>query len=71
MKTFTNPSPFAGLVEKAQTRPRLLTVDRLDKGAPFIGRRSSERTGGETRMAAEYECGPHRAEKCSLLYVRS
>lgn len=59
MKTFE--SLFAELSEKAQTRPEgSLTVDELDKGTHFIGKKIIEEAG-ETWMAAEYEgCGPHR-----------
>ena len=57
MKTFE--SLFAELSEKAQTRPEgSLTVDELDKGTHFIGKKIIEEAG-ETWMAAE-GCGPHR-----------
>ena len=58
MKTFE--SLFAELSEKAQTRPEgSLTVDELDKGTHFIGKKIIEEAG-ETWMAAEYEGADHR-----------
>ena len=51
MKTFE--SLFAELSEKAQTRPEgSLTVDELDKGTHFIGKKIIEEAG-ETWMAAD------------------
>ena len=63
MKTFE--SLFAELSEKAQTRPEgSLTVDELDKGTHFIGKKIIE-----TWMAAEYEGADRTAEEMSqLLY---
>ena len=44
MKTFE--SLFAELSEKAQTRPKgSLTVDELDKGTHFIGKKIIEEAG--------------------------
>ena len=59
MKTFE--SLFAELSEKAQTRPEgSLTVDELDKGTHFIGKKIIE---------AEYEGADRTAEEMSqLLY---
>ena len=67
MKTFE--SLFAELSEKAQTRPEgSLTVDELDKGTHFIGKKINEEAG-ETWMAAEYEGVDRTAEEMSqLLY---
>mgnify|MGYP000478917817 CR=1 FL=1 len=67
MKTFE--SLFAELSEKAQTRPEgSLTVDELDKGTHFIGKKIIEEAG-ETWMAAEYEGREKTAEEISqLLY---
>lgn len=67
MKTFE--SLFAELSEKAQTRPEgSLTVDELDKGTHFIGKKIIEEAG-ETWMAAEYEGADRTAEEMSqLLY---
>lgn len=67
MKTFE--SLFAELSEKAQTRPEgSLTVDELDKGTHFIGKKIIEEAG-ETWMAAEYEGADRTAEEVSqLLY---
>ena len=61
MKTFE--SLFAELSEKAQTRPEgSLTVDELDKGTHFIGKKIIEE-------AAEYEGADRTAEEMSqLLY---
>ena len=54
MKTFE--SLFAELSEKAQTRPEgSLTVDELDKGTHFIGKKIIEEAGRRIRG-----CGPHR-----------
>ena len=51
MKTFE--SLFAELSEKAQTRPEgSLTVDELDKGTHFIGKKIIEEAG-ETWMGAD------------------
>ncbi len=45
-----------------------LTVDELDKGTHFIGKKIIEEAG-ETWMAAEYEGADHTAEEMSqLLY---
>jgi len=65
MKTFE--SLFAELSEKAQTRPEgSLTVDELDKGTHFIGKKIIEEAG---EMAAEYEGADRTAEEMSqLLY---
>ena len=67
MKTFE--SLFAELSEKTQTRPEgSLTVDELDKGTHFIGKKIIEEAG-ETWMAAEYEGADRTAEEMSqLLY---
>ena len=63
MKTFE--SLFAELSEKAQTRPEgSLTVDELDKGTHFIGKKIIEEAG-ETWMAAEYRTAE---EMSQLLY---
>ena len=63
MKTFE--SLFAELSEKAQTRPEgSLTVDELDKGTHFIGKKIIEEAG-ETWMAAEYEGADRTAEEMS------
>ena len=63
MKTFE--SLFAELSEKAQTRPEgSLTVDELDKGTHFIGKKIIEEAG-ETWMAAEYEGADRTAESRS------
>ena len=60
MKTFE--SLFAELSEKAATRPEgSLTVEELDKGTHFIGKKIVEEAG-ETWIAAEYE------EMSQLLY---
>ena len=67
MKTFE--SLFAELSEKAQTRPEgSLTVDELEKGTHFIGKKIIVEAG-ETRMAAEDEGADRTAEEMSqLLY---
>ena len=67
MKTFE--SLFAELSEKAATRPEgSLTVEELDKGAHFIGKKIVEEAG-ETWIAAEYEGADRTAEEMSqLLY---
>ncbi|EWH39583.1 Phosphoribosyl-ATP pyrophosphatase [Bifidobacterium breve 2L] len=67
MKTFE--SLFAELSEKAKIRPEgSLTVDELDKGTHFIGKKIIEEAG-ETWMAAEYEGADRTAEEMSqLLY---
>ena len=67
MKTFE--SLFAELSEKAQTRPEgSLTVDELDKGTHFIGKKIIEEAG-EVWMAAEHEGEARTAEEISqLLY---
>ena len=63
MKTFE--SLFAELSEKAATRPEgSLTVEELDKGTHFIGKKIVE-----TWIAAEYEGADRTAEEMSqLLY---
>lgn len=60
---------FAELSEKAQTRPEgSLTVDELDKGTHFIGKKIVEEAS-ETWIAAEYEGADRTAEEMSqLLY---
>ena len=60
---------FAELSEKAKIRPEgSLTVDELDKGTHFIGKKIIEEAG-ETWMAAEYEGADRTAEEMSqLLY---
>ena len=67
MKTFE--SLFAELSEKAQTRPEgSLTVDELDKGTHFIGKKIVEEAA-EVWMAAEYQSDAETAEEISqLLY---
>ena len=62
MKTFE--SLFAELSEKAKIRPEgSLTVDELDKGTHFIGKKIIEEAG------AEYEGADRTAEEMSqLLY---
>lgn len=67
MKTFE--SLFAELREKAATRPEgSLTVEELDKGTHFIGKKIVEEAG-ETWIAAEYEGADRTAEEMSqLLY---
>lgn len=67
MKTFE--SLFAELNQKAQTRPEgSLTVDELDKGTHFIGKKIVEEAS-ETWIAAEYEGNERTAEEMSqLLY---
>lgn len=60
---------FAELSEKAQTRPAgSLTVEELDKGTHFIGKKIVEEAS-ETWIAAEYEGADRTAEEMSqLLY---
>lgn len=66
MKTFE--SLFAELSKRPRPARRLLTVDRLDKGTHFIGKKIIEEAG-ETWMAAEYEGADRTAEEMSqLLY---
>lgn len=67
MKTFE--SLFAELSQKAQTRLEgSLTVDELDKGTHFIGKKIVEEAS-ETWIAAEYEGNERTAEEMSqLLY---
>lgn len=67
MKTFE--SLFAELNEKAQQRPEgSLTVEELDKGTHFIGKKIVEEAS-ETWIAAEYEGADRMAEEMSqLLY---
>ena len=67
MKTFE--SLFQELSDKAQTRPEgSLTVDELDKGTHFIGKKIVEEAS-EVWIAAEYEGADRTAEEMSqLLY---
>lgn len=67
MKTFE--SLYAELSEKAKTRPEgSLTVEELDKGTHFIGKKIVEEAG-ETWIASEYEGNERMAEEMSqLLY---
>ena len=67
MKTFE--SLFQELSDKAQTRPDgSLTVDELDKGTHFIGKKIVEEAS-EVWIAAEYEGADRTAEEMSqLLY---
>lgn len=67
MKTFE--SLFEELRTKAQERPQgSLTVEELDKGTHFIGKKILEEAG-ETWTAAEYEGAARTAEEMSqLLY---
>ncbi|KAB8295474.1 phosphoribosyl-ATP diphosphatase [Bifidobacterium avesanii] len=67
MKTFE--SLYAELSEKAETRPEgSLTVEELDKGTHFIGKKIVEEAG-ETWIASEYEGNERMAEEMSqLLY---
>ncbi len=67
MKTFE--SLFQELASKAQTRPEgSLTVDELDKGTHFIGKKIVEEAS-EVWIAAEYEGADRTAEEMSqLLY---
>lgn len=65
MKTFE--SLFAELSSKAESRPEgSLTVDELDKGTHFIGKKIVEEAG-ETWIAAEYEGAERTAEEMSQL----
>ena len=65
MKTFE--SLFVELSEKAATRPAgSLTVEELDKGAHFIGKKIVEEAS-ETWIAAEYEGADRTAEEMSQL----
>lgn len=65
MKTFE--SLFEELSNKAQTRPAgSLTVDELDKGTHFIGKKIVEEAS-ETWIAAEYEGVDRTAEEMSQL----
>ena len=65
MKTFE--SLFAELSDKAQTRPEgSLTVEELDKGVHFIGKKIVEEAS-ETWIAAEYEGADRTAEEMSQL----
>lgn len=65
MKTFE--SLFRELSEKAETRPAgSKTVDELDKGTHFIGKKINEEAG-ETWIAAEYEGADRTAEEMSQL----
>ena len=65
MKTFE--SLFAELSDKAQTRPEgSLTVEELDKGVHFIGKKIVEEAS-ETWIAAEYEGVDRTAEEMSQL----
>ena len=67
MKTFDEL--FEELSTKAESRPAgSLTVDELDKGTHFIGKKIVEEAG-ETWIAAEYEGADRTAEEMSqLLY---
>lgn len=67
MKTFE--SLFAELSEKAYTKQAgSLTVDELNKGTHFIGKKIVEEAS-ETWIAAEYEGADRTAEEMSqLLY---
>lgn len=67
MKTFE--SLFEELSEKAKSRPEgSLTVDELDKGTHFIGKKIVEEAS-EVWIAAEYEGADRTAEEMSqLLY---
>ncbi|WEV71739.1 phosphoribosyl-ATP diphosphatase [Bifidobacterium sp. ESL0790] len=65
MKTFE--SLFKELEEKAKTRPAgSKTVDELDRGTHFIGKKITEEAG-ETWIAAEYEGADRTAEEMSQL----
>ncbi|WEV52219.1 phosphoribosyl-ATP diphosphatase [Bifidobacterium sp. ESL0798] len=65
MKTFE--SLFKELSEKAESRPvGSKTVDELDKGTHFIGKKITEEAG-ETWIAAEYEGAERTAEEMSQL----
>ncbi len=58
---------YAELSEKAENRPKgSLTVDELDKGTHFIGKKILEEAG-ETWTAAEYEGADRTAEEMSQL----
>ncbi|WP_018143654.1 phosphoribosyl-ATP diphosphatase [Alloscardovia criceti] len=67
MKSFDDL--FKELSDKAQNRPEgSLTVEELDKGTHFIGKKILEEAG-ETWTAAEYEGAARTAEEMSqLLY---
>lgn len=67
MKTFE--SLFAELSEKAATRPAGSgTVEELDRGVHFIGKKLVEEAA-ETWMAAEYESDAEcQEEMAQLLY---
>ncbi|MFD0704961.1 phosphoribosyl-ATP diphosphatase [Alloscardovia venturai] len=67
MKTFEGL--FEELSQKAQNRPESsLTVEELDKGTHFIGKKINEEAG-EVWIAAEYEGKERTAEEMSqLLY---
>ncbi|WP_416518002.1 phosphoribosyl-ATP diphosphatase [Bifidobacterium asteroides] len=67
MKTFDGL--FEELSTKAKERPEgSLTVEELDKGTHFIGKKINEEAG-ETWIAAEYEGKERTAEEMSqLLY---
>ena len=65
MKTFE--SLFAELQDKAAQRPEgSLTVDELDQGTHFIGKKIVEEAS-ETWIAAEYEGAERTAEEMSQL----
>ena len=65
MKTFE--SLFAELQGKAAQRPEgSLTVDELDQGTHFIGKKIVEEAS-ETWIAAEYEGAERTAEEMSQL----
>ncbi|WP_342319744.1 phosphoribosyl-ATP diphosphatase [Corynebacterium mayonis] len=67
MKTFEDL--FAELTRKAHERPEgSATVEALDKGEHFIGKKIIEEAG-EVWMASEYQSDDHLAEEISqLLY---
>ena len=65
MKTFE--SLFAELQSKAEQRPEgSSTVEELDKGTHFIGKKIVEEAG-ETWLASEYEGAERTAEEMSQL----
>ncbi|EFA23097.1 phosphoribosyl-ATP diphosphatase [Bifidobacterium gallicum] len=65
MKTFE--SLFEELQQKAATKPEdSLTVQELEKGTHFIGKKIVEEAG-ETWIAAEYEGAERTAEEMSQL----
>jgi phosphoribosyl-ATP pyrophosphohydrolase len=65
MKTFE--TLFAELSDKAHRRPAWsYTVDELDQGTHFVGKKIVEEAG-ETWIAAEYESSDRTAEEMSQL----